>query len=68
MGQVARRNRYLDEDFDLDVSWYTIDELLNLAHDRGALSKLDHGDMVNVIKELAIRLQQANDELHRLSR
>lgn len=60
--------RFLDEDLDLDVSWYTHDDLLNLAFDAKQLAKLDQGDTRNLIKELAIRLQRATDELHRLDR
>lgn len=56
----------IDEDFDLDVSWYTIDDLLNLAFNQKDLAKLDQGDMTNLIKELAIRLERANHELHLL--
>jgi hypothetical protein len=56
------------ESFDLDVSWYTHDDLLNLAFDAKQLAKLDQGDMRNLVKELAIRLQRTTDELHRLDR
>lgn len=63
-----KSKRFLDEDFDLDVSWYTTDDLLNLAFDAKALSKLDKGDTFNIIRELAIRLQRANDEINRLAR
>jgi hypothetical protein len=59
---------FFDKDFDLDVSWYTHDDLLNLAFDPKQLAKLDQGDTRNLIKELAIRLQRATDELHRLDR
>lgn len=52
----------------MDVSWYTMDDLLNLAFDPKALSKLDKGDTFNIIRELAIRLQRANDEINRLAR
>lgn len=54
--------------FDLDVSWYTHDDLLNLAFDRKALAKFDGDDLRNVIKELAIRLQREHDELMRVAR
>jgi hypothetical protein len=60
--------RFLDEDFDLDVSWYTHDDLLNLAFDKKELSKLDQGDMRNLVRELALRLQQTADQLQRLER
>lgn len=65
---TKKSKRFLDEDFDLDVSWYTMDDLLNLAFDPKALSKLDKGDTFNIIRELAIRLQRANDEINRLAR
>jgi hypothetical protein len=65
---TPKNKRFLDEDFDLDVSWYTMDDLLNLAFDPKALSKLDKGDTFNIIRELAIRLQRANDEISRLAR
>jgi hypothetical protein len=52
----------------LDVSWYTHDDLLNLAFDPKALAKLDQGDMRNLVKELAIRLQREYDLLQRLER
>lgn len=53
---------------DLDVSWYTHDDLLNLAYDRKALAKLDGDDIRNVVRELARRLQQTTDELMRCQR
>ena len=56
------------ESFDLDVSWYTHDDLLNLAFDPKQLAKLDQGDMRNLVKELAIRLQREYDLLQRLER
>jgi hypothetical protein len=56
------------EAFDLDVSWYTHDDLLNLAFDNKQLAKLDQGDMRNLVKELAIRLQRTTDELLKAAR
>jgi hypothetical protein len=52
----------------LDVSWYTHDDLLNLAFDNKELAKLDQGDVRNLVRELAIRLQQSYDQLQRLER
>lgn len=53
----------LMEAFDMDFSWYSIDALQNLAFNRKALASMDQGDMVNLIRELALRLQQAINEI-----
>lgn len=66
--RTAVTKTFLDKDFDLDVSWYTHDDLLNLAFDHKALAKLDRGDTLNLIKELAIRLQRTANQLQRLER
>lgn len=60
-----KKNRS-DEGFDHDFSWYTVDDLLNLAFDKTGLAQLDGGDMMNLIRELGIRLQQSYTELQKL--
>jgi hypothetical protein len=65
---TAVRTAYLMEALDLDVSWYTHDDLVNLAYDDKALAKLDGGDLRNIIRELTIRLQRTTDQLQRLER
>lgn len=62
------KSKFRDEHGDIDVSWYTQDDLLNLAFDRASHAKMDLGDLSNIIKELGIRLQKTTDELYRLSR
>lgn len=52
----------------MDVSWYTHDDLLNLAFSPKDLAQLDQGDMRNLVTELARRLQQTYDQLQRLER
>lgn len=61
---MKNKTKFVDKSFNLDVSWYTNDALLNLVFDRGALSQLDRGDMVNVTMELARRLQKVITELN----
>jgi hypothetical protein len=56
------------ESFDMDFSWYTQDKLMNEAFDNKALAQMDRGDMLSMIRELALRLQRANDELQVLAR
>lgn len=52
----------------IDFSWYTHDDLLNLSFDRETVTKMEKGAAAILVRELAIRLQRATDELHRLER
>ena len=52
----------------MDFSWYTMDDLLNQAYDNKKLAQMDRGDTLNLIRELANRLQRAADELQVLAR
>jgi len=64
---MKNKNKFVDKSFNLDVSWYTNDNLLNLVFDRAAIAQLDRGDMMNVTMELARRLQDTLFELDQLS-
>jgi hypothetical protein len=59
---LTRKTRI--EDFDMDFSWKSTDALINQAYDMKGLAKMDRDDTANLIRELAIRLQQAIKELN----
>lgn len=48
----------------MDFSWKSTDALINQAYDLKGLAKMDRDDTANLIRELAIRLQQAIKELN----
>jgi hypothetical protein len=47
----------------MDFSWVTTNDLLNTAFDNKQLTQMDRGDTLNLIRELARRLQLAENEL-----
>jgi hypothetical protein len=51
-----------------DFSWYTHDDLLNLAYDRAVVAKMDKEASAALVYELGVRLQRATDELYRAQR
>lgn len=51
-----------------DYSWLLLDDLLNQSLDLKLMAKLDAEEKLEMIHELSIRLQQAVNELHILSR
>jgi hypothetical protein len=57
-----------NKSYDMDFSWYTIDELLNTALSAKDVGQMDMGDKVSLIRELAARLQRAEAELMKLAR
>lgn len=59
MGKVKEQ---LLHAFDIDYEKTSDDYLINVAFDRNELTQLDHGDMVNLIEELARRYQRVLQE------
>lgn len=47
----------------MDFSWKNNDYLINTAYDMKELAKMDRGDTLNLIRELANRLQLVLKEL-----
>lgn len=54
------------EDFDMDFSWTTTNDLINTAFDKKKLAQMDMGDTLELVLELARRLQKAVDEIDTL--
>lgn len=60
--EVGKVKEKLLHAFDIDYEKATDDYLINVAFDRSELTQLDHGDMVNLIEELARRYQRILEE------